>query len=248
MQDLIQILSVNRVNNISLINFIRQYGISSVIQIGDSLMIRGFSDRPWIFFSSDSKVEFMELTRLLTPEDLNFASIKDWMIPYILKHGNLKWQLSCLKLYYPEESIFTKNIKHDVVNINENEAEFILKHYDYSEFVNLDYVKERLKNGLALGIYYQAELAGFIMTHDDGAMGFLTVLPEHRRKGLAKDLTAEIIWRLRANGDLPFVQIKEDNCQSINLAKQFGFVIDKKIYWVGLEIPKLPKLLYSTFK
>ncbi len=230
---LLQILSANRVKNISLINFIRQYGFSTVDQIADSFIVRGFSDRPWIFFSSDNQVQFMELTRRLTPEDHNFASLEDWMLPFILKRGCPKWQLECLKLYYPENSTFTKINSHRVVNIDENEAEFIFKHYEYHEFAELEYVQERLKNGPALGIYYHGKLAAFVMTHDDGAMGFLTVLPEYRRKGFAKDLLAEMTWKLRANGELPFVQIEEDNFQSINLVQQFGFVIDQKIHWVG---------------
>ncbi len=230
---LLQILSADRVKNISLINFIRQYGFSTVDQIGDSFMVRGFSDRPWIFISSDNQVQFMELTSRLTPEDHNFASIEDWMLPFILKRGCPKWKLECLKLYYPVDSAFTKNMSHCVVNIDENEAEFIFKHYEYHEFAKLEYVQERLKNGPALGIYHHGKLAAFVMTHDDGAMGFLTVLPEYRRNGFAKDLTAGMISRLLANGALPFVQIEEDNYQSIRLAEQFGFVIDRKVYWVG---------------
>lgn len=233
LEDIISLLSKNRLRNISLINFISCYGFSSVEQWGDSVMIRGTSDKPWIFFSSDSRVEFMELMKKLTPKDLNFASMEDWMLPFILQRGVPKWQLSCLRLYYPEEYAISKEFRSHVVDIDERKAVFILNHYEYCKYTDLEYVKERLTNGPALGIYDRNNLAAFIMTHDDGAMGFLTVLPEHRRKGYAKDLTLEMISRLREKGDLPFVQIEDDNYQSINLAKQLGFVIDQNIHWVA---------------
>ncbi len=235
MQDLIQRLAANRIKNISLINFIRQYGINSVDQIGDSLMVRGFSDRPWVFFSSDNHVEFNELTQKLTPDDLNFASLEDWMLPSILKYGELGWKLSCQMFYCPERFVFSKNTMHPVVPVDENEAYFIFKHYEYSQFAKLNYIKERLKNGLAFGIYHQDQLAAFILTHDDGAIGFLTVLPQYRGKGLAKDLIRVMTCKLRENGELPFAQIEEENYQSMNLVKQFGFIYEKKIHWVGLQ-------------
>ena len=236
MQDLIHILSANRTKNISLINFIRQYGIDSVDRIGDSLMVRGFSDRSWVFFSSANQVEFNELTQKLIPDDLNFASLEDWMLPSILKHGELQWKLSCYMFYCPEEFVLNKNTIHHVVPVVENEAYYIFKHYEYSQFAKLDYIKERLRNGPAFGIYHQDQLAAFILTHDDGAIGFLTVLPQCRGKGLAKDLIRVMTWKLRENGDLPFVQIEEENYQSINLVRQFGYLYEKKIHWVGLQL------------
>jgi hypothetical protein len=52
---------------------------------------------------------------------------------------------------------------------------------------------------------------------------------------LRKELTDEMIIKLRELGKLPYVQIIEDNIKSIGLAEKSGFVKHSRIVWFGID-------------
>ncbi len=67
------------------------------------------------------------------------------------------------------------------------------------------------------------KLVGWVLTHDDGSIGLLNVLPEYRRKGYGYELMLAIIRETRKVGKLPFLHIEENNIKSTELALKLGF-------------------------
>ncbi len=238
-EDVLEVLEKDIIRNVNVINFIRDNRVNSAELIGGSVLIRGLSDRPWIYISSDSKTEMEEITEKLTPEDKCFAVIEDWMTPHIYKDDeSLKWKLSSAKLYYPETTTLP-NIEIEegitVDLLHTNDAPFMYENYDYKEFASVKYIRERIEKGVSLGMFKDHQLIGWIMTHDDGAMGFLNVLHEYRNKGYAMALSVSLIKMLRAMGEVPFVHIEPHNYQSMNLAMKAGFEKDRMINWFEIK-------------
>jgi len=247
-----------RVRNANIINFIDDYPIHSVSIAGESVMIKGRSDRDWIYISSANDDEFRTLTAELAGEDTCFAIIEDWMLPHLTDNRRELWRLSCLRLYLPDSAVIpagaadaatianagataeanaaagADNDSPLLVKLTPNDAAFIFANYDYAAYTTEAFIAERIKKGPSFGMRADGQLVAWIMTQDDGAMGLLTVLPPYRRHGYGNRITSALITQLRASGKLPFVHIEEQNHKSMSLALKAGFIPDRRIHWFEL--------------
>ena len=68
-------------------------------------------------------------------------------------------------------------------------------------------------------------LVGFIGCHEEGSLGMLYVLPQHRRQGYAQAMEAQLINRCLQRGRRVFGQIRVGNDASIALHRRMGFSI-----------------------
>jgi 8-oxo-dGTP diphosphatase len=230
LKKIIKILERDRIRNINILNFIQDYRITSIDQVGDSLMIRGFSDRDWVYYSSQDEAEMKILVGFLTEEDHFFAAVEEWMKPIIPGANDPVWDLVCEKLYWPVNQLVPSS-NENVIRLKPDMADYIFMHYKYSEFVTSEYIRERINMGPALGIMNADRLIAWIMTQDDGAIGGLEVLPEFQRKGLGQTLTLAMIKQLMDQDKLSFVHIEPDNEKSMRLALKNGFVQERQISW-----------------
>lgn len=228
------ILRRDPVRNANILCFMRDYPVTDVAVVGESVMVKGRSDRDWVYISSASEGEFRDLVGRLHSSDTCFAIMEDWMLPIITRGRQVLWQLSCMRLHLPGEAT-APELSGPVEELTPGDAAFIFRHYEYAEYTTEEFIADRIARGPSFGIREGGRLAAWIMTQDDGAMGFLTVLPEHRRKGYAARLTAAMIHRLRQTGDLPFVHIEESNEKSMGLALKTGFVPDRRVHWLEVK-------------
>ncbi len=233
-KDALEILNKDRIRNINLINFIKEYRIDVIYIEGASVLVKGKSDQAWTYISSESEAEMNALLKYLNEKDQHFAIIEDWMLPLIVKDRRLEWILSCVKLYFPDQAVLPEN-RVAVFELSTTDAQYIFENSKYQQYTSREYIIERIQKGIGLGIYKNKKLVAWILTHDDGAMGFLHVLPEYRGKGYAYEVTIAAIKRLRAREEIPFVHIEEDNQRSMNLSLKMGFVKDRLIHWIKIK-------------
>lgn len=96
-------------------------------------------------------------------------------------------------------------------------------------------VARHLADGWVYGGYNDAgELVGFVGEHDEGAIGMLEVLPEHRRRGYASELEGFMVNRMLAAGRVPYCQVVADNEASFSLQRKLGFTVLSAVqcwYW-----------------
>lgn len=227
-------LEEDKNRNISIINFIKNYVIHTIDTFGASVLIRGRSDEDWIYISSKSEEEFQQLIQGLDKEDKCFAVLEDWMVSYIVKDREIQSRLTSVKLIYDFSSPLPAG-PSNAVSLSETDASYIYEYSKYKEYISIEYIEERIKHGIALGIFENNILAAWIITHDDGAIGFLNVLEEYRGKGYATDVTMAAISRLLDLGEVPFIHIEEENKASMRLASKAGFRIDRRIHWIKLK-------------
>ncbi len=228
--EILPLLEKDPVRNVNLINFIQEYRLNRVDRVGDSFLIKGISDHVWIYISSNNIADFEEIITKLDDDDEYFAIIEDWMMPYLIEDKKIVWKLSCMKLFFPDNKEIPE-VKSRIEDLNDDYAEYIFSHSKYSDFTSVDYITERINKGVAFGIFQDDQLVAWLMTHDDGAMGFLHVLEEYRGRGYAQDLTYKMIEYLREENQIPFVHIEENNTKSMNLALKIGFQKDRRIHW-----------------
>ncbi len=232
-KELVRKLKRDEKKNINVINFIESYPVDRVDQVGDTIRVRGKSDHDWNYISSNSKDEFQSLLGELNNEKY-FAILEDWMVPMVEAEGALDWKLSCIKFSYPESKKIPI-IDAPITPLSIEDADWIFRSGKYATYTSTLYIREMIQKGPAIGIRQDGLLVAWVMTHDDGAIGFLHVLPEYRNRGYAIALTCEMIRRVKRVGKIPFVHIEEENFSSIRLAKKLGFEEERKVHWVKLK-------------
>lgn len=155
--------------------------------------------------------------------DLAIEPAFDWSIKAALGEKVPKSVLHATMLYLPEGAEIGEPTG-EVVEIGDEHAETVYMNYARAELVNIDYIRERLNEGPAVGVFRDGALVGWAMTHDDMAMGMLTVLPEYRRQGIAYDMTLALIRKMRQIGEVPIVHISKGNSMSLPLVRKLGFL------------------------
>lgn len=216
------------------INFINNYPVRDIEGLGQTLLIRGSSDRDWVYICSHNPSELARATALLTPEDLNFALLEDWMVPIITKGRKIEWQMSSRRLILPLTTpLPDKNIP--TTPLGPEEAEYIHQNWPYAHVTTLEYTRDRISRGFSAAVRDSQGLpVAWAITHDDGAIGFLYVQDQYRGKGYAQAVTLAIARELKNLGQIAWVNIEPDNRKSLALANKLGFVDTGIIYWIGL--------------
>ncbi|MDF2882384.1 MAG: family N-acetyltransferase [Clostridiaceae bacterium] len=227
-------LRTDLVRNANIINFIENYPVYCIERVGNSVVVKGTSDRNWVYLSCRCEEELTAIKEKLEDNDVCFAAAEDWMIPTLTKNRTIKWKLSTLKFYLPHNVILPGN-RYVTSNLKVEDAYYIYNNSNYKEYLSIEYIQDRIKNGIGAGIYDSDRLAAWCITQDDGAIGFLHVLPEYRLRGYGRDVTIKVINKVRELKKMPFVHIEEKNEKSMKLAFSLGFVRDRYINWIEIK-------------
>ncbi len=227
-----EILEKNHYKNINIINFAENYPISNIQFVNDSVVMTAQSDNEWTYISLAANEDMEGILTQLKKDDKHIVVFDECVLDYFKASYEVDWILSCAKMIYRGNQNISKE---DVYELTKEDAKYIQKNNSYGDFTDVDYIAERVENGIGLGIKDKDKLIAWILTHDDGAIGFMKVLEDYRNNGYAMKLSNEIIRRLLEKGKIPFVHIEKDNLKSINLAKKAGFEYAGDINWIKLS-------------
>ncbi len=230
---LIEKLLLDPVRNSSIIGFIKNNPISLILEEGESVLIKGKSDHDWIYISSKDKNDFDRLLLKLNSGDNFFASLEDWMVPIITAQNKVEWKLTTCRHFLPNNFIIPENTI-EVTNLSKSDADYIWKNSDYKQFLNVEYLKQRITKSFSAGVKVENDLAAWAITHDDGAIGALHVLDEFRKKGYASEVVINLIHKIRNISMIPIAQTEEKNKVAIRLFEKLGFLKDRNVTWLKL--------------
>ena len=226
----LQILELDVPKNISIINFIKNNQILSVDIIGTSVLVRGTSDRRWVYISCKAEAGLYHIKNKLNTEDDNFASIDDWMFPVLTEGKQILWHLQMLQCYLPDNVTLPPS-EDETVPLTAEDSHIVYNNSEYKEYISIVYVKDCIQKGISAGLNQNNKLVSWAITQDDGAIGFLHTLDDYRRKGLGYGVTLSMIQKVRNSGGLPFANVLPTNLRSINLLLKLGFKKSKNIHW-----------------
>lgn len=237
MEKLMRKLAENRIKYESYRLFIEGNPFLGYEQAGDAFLFRGDSDGPWVYFVCSTYEEFMSLVDLLTPKDKQFAMVDEYMLEALLKRGELDYDMRAMRLYLPESAVIEETIPEGVHMraLTLQDVGKMYSHYTYAESASESYFMQRIQAFGGYGVEVEGELVGWILTHDDGALGVLHVLESHRGRGFAEALTRKLCVELRGKDILPTLGILPENHASMALALKLGFVQDRIIHWIKLK-------------
>jgi 8-oxo-dGTP diphosphatase len=230
----LRILETDMAKNISMINFLRNNQILSIEIIQNTVLIRGVSDRRWVYISSNDIEELSLIKSKLNEEDDNFASIDDWMFPVLTEGNEIIWDLSMIQFFLPDDVQITTP-EYETVQLTNKDAQTVYHNSEYKEYISIEYVTDCIQKGRSAALYENNRLVSWAITQDDGAIGFLHTIDEYRKKGYGYNITLSMIQKVRDGGGLPFANVLESNKRSINLLLKLGFKENKKIHWFQIK-------------
>lgn len=247
--EIIEKLNKNRAKNISIIGVIENYGLNSSSKYKDSFLITVKTDHLWCYPAAENEKELKNLLDKFRYKTLYFASLENWMVPIVTQNREIEWQLKTKRLILPEEDEINFSLQN---NVNKNgeilEAEeveiralqnkdvnFIFAHSNYQKFTSKAYIRERIDADCSAGIIINGELAAWGLTHDDGAIGFIHVIKNFRKRGLAQLITENLIRDKRKNNRDVFLNVEVGNLKAEKLFYSLGFKFDRLISWIKVK-------------
>jgi hypothetical protein len=227
-------LETDRIKNISIINFIKNNEILSVDIINNSVIVKGISDKKWVYISCPDETGLRYLKKQLNADDKNFGAIDDWMVNILTESKKLSWDISTIKFYLPVDTEIP-SFENKTVPLTADDAPTVYDNSEYKEYISLEYVAQRITRGISAGIFEDNKLVSWAITQDDGAIGFLHTVAEYRRRGYGNIVTLSLIEELRSREELPFAFVVESNIRSISLLQKLGFLKEDVIHWFEVE-------------
>lgn len=229
-----ELLSADEISNISMLGFFEKHTPTKIFRINDSIMAQGKSDEDWWYLSIKDIRDFDWFIDQTGSDDRYLACIDDLILEKIRKRFTCRWVLSCQRLYLPEQISLPKKILK-TSSVLPSDAEHIYSNSNYKTFSSVEYIREQIEQGPGSAYRIGEILAGWVLTHDDGAMGMLHVLDIYRRQGIAKSLVIDLVRKIRVLGLKPYTYVEPSNTASMELVKSLGFIPDKSIHWACLN-------------
>ncbi len=215
-------------------NFILNNRFISAFSLNNSLLFTGESDNIWGWIDSDSEKDTEALLNRIPYID-TFGWMGGVAEKYILSNRNTDWILKVRQYVLPGDTDVSTagNICTDLLS---DDADYIFQNSIYNKYTDPDYIKTRIQNGESSCIRVDGKLVAWGLTHDDGAMGFLHVMPQYRGKGFAQIVTSDLILKLRSKGLAAYVQIEDSNKASLGLTEKFGFIHQCSLSWFKIVL------------
>lgn len=231
---LIEILSKEPVVNCRFLEYLNTYEVVRSKISGSSCgAVFKVGDDTWGAIYSSSEEEAKALSGLFDGMlNVSICPAFDWSVAAALGGRKPNHVFHCTLVHLPDE-VGIPEASAESLPIGVEYAETIFKNYKRADFMDIGYIRERLQEGPAIGAFRDGQLVGWGLTHDDFSMGMLTVLPEHRRRGIAMDITLALIKEMRRLGKKPIAHIEKGNSMSMPLVKKLGFVDICDIMFLG---------------
>lgn len=153
----------------------------------------------------------------------------------LTKDRILDWEEPCVLFYVDKHDLVphTATLKLDDGTVKD--ADLINEHYTFKDEFSLKFIEECLENRPSSVYRVDGEAVGWVLIHRDNSIGIMYIKEAYRKKGIAHELSMDIINKVIEEDQIPFVHINVENTASMKLAKKCGYKRVKDIYWFGIK-------------
>jgi len=178
--------------------------------------------------------ESLELGKSMISEFTNTGFIVSFHQEFMLELFEEKYFGTKLENYqavYLKKEKLPMAGKIKILPVGQQHLGYVIASYDFQ--VGADYISERVKSGKLFGGFVDGDMIGFVGIHQEGSIGILKVLREHRGNGFGKELIAYVTNHQLERKTTPFLQVGVDNDVSLATAKKSGYEVSQsKVYWL----------------
>lgn len=230
-EDILKILSEDPLRYCNSLGFFRQYDLLSYEKVGNSYLLRGHSDRDRVFFAVDDIQDLHGLSSCIQSNDKVFCAVDISWLPYLDIPGK-ETAFTADQYYFPAEKYISRN-DHTMDSLTEKDVPVIYETLKHAPWYSQEYLKDRIRCGVSACLRNeQGKPIAWGGTHDDGAIGFVHVEPDHRGQGLAQKTVLSLTRQLQTRHENIFAQIAADNTASLGLFAKMGFIKLNTVCWI----------------
>lgn len=139
---------------------------------------------------------------------------------------NQKWRLNkeIVAYQYGYLKKYVRIINNPIVEIKEIGREYFefIKE-NYSTPIEEAYLLERIDANVFVGAFIEKQIVGFAGRHIEGTIGFVEVIKEYRRLGIAQALEQYLMQKLIAENEIIYLQVEVDNYPSMRLHEKLCY-------------------------
>ncbi len=230
----LEIVRRDPVWNANILYFMEDNPVGFVDIEGESVVVVGDDPQPRGFVSSRNAEEVKALMGRFPEMVTRFSALEEWVLPLVARGRPLPYYVPADQFILPD-SVHFDPPQENIEPLIPQDIETVIRHMTFSADHLRSIIEDRIAHGVTAGIRRKGNLIAWSMTHKDGALGFLGVLPEYRRQGLARELSIYLIGKVRARGRIPMVQVQPKSVESRELGKKMGFVYQKSLVWIDLK-------------
>lgn len=226
-------LKQNRLHHMDMLECIRR-GQAAVIGLReDGVLLQDTGSGVYLLSTEGRDAGERLLSFLPEGEKPVLVSHQAFMNESICARYQSSFVSECVQASYTRKQPF--ELEEDGIEIrllDEGYTDVVYAHYGLIH--DREYARERLETGVVYGAFWEGELAGFIGTHEEGAMGMLEVFESFRRRGIGEKLEKYLINRQIAQGFTPYCQIFTDNAASLAMQQKLGLkAARERIWWIS---------------
>lgn len=151
------------------------------------------------------------------------------------KHHEIKWEEPCYLYYLEEHNLNTSLLNHCVDSLTEKDAELVNEFYTYKDENSIEYIRDCIISRPSSVVRdEQGNPVSWALIREDGSMGVMYTLKEHRGQGYANSVSVDLAKKAFDLGLTPYVHIVKGNTPSVKLAENLGFKFHCDVMWFGI--------------
>jgi len=233
-RELEKLLDLDPKATIATRGYFSNYPVKAYVVKNQCALIVGYTDQLWVHCVGRDKNDMAALLKEYRGLSDYYYSVEEWMLPLILDTGEEAWRMETMR-YMLDNDIKLPTPANKIVPLSPDDTDYIFEHTNYRDFTDKGYIRDRLERDISAAIMDKGKPVAWGLTHDDGALGFLHVLPGYRGKGYGRDIVLARIAMKREKGQPVYCNIVSGNTPAIKLMESLGFKADRKIYWLKLK-------------
>ena len=186
-------------------------------------------------FSTDDLVAEELIKKINNDTEKGFPGVGEKYYHMVKKHYPIKWDEFCHLYYLEEKDLNTSLLAHTVDSLTERDVELVYEHYTYKSEDNIGYIRDCIMSRPTSVVRDpQGNAVSWAVIREDGSMGIMYTLKEHRGKGYALSVSVDLAKKAFNLGLTPYVHIVKGNTPSVKLAESLGFKYYGDVVWFGI--------------
>lgn len=201
--------------------------------------INGDEDWYAVFSQDPGNLKTM-LRNFKFPDTVGFCGlpmdIADKVIDALYDY-EVEWKEHCCLYYIPEEKYdYFKNLDVSLDSLKEADLNIVNDYYTYKDEGSYLYLKTCIeKNPSSVIRDESGSPISWAMMREDGSLGVMYTLKEHRKKGHALTISNDLIKKVINYGFQPYAHIIVENTPSRSMSEKAGFVHWGDVLWFGMK-------------
>lgn len=190
----------------------------------------------YLYTENDTVLQDMVASLFSAEAYYGFAGVWRPLAEKIKPCFTVRWEESCRLYYLPPERFEPGLVRTRPQSIRLEDIAVVQSHYPYQEHDSLAKLADSIARRPSSAVYLDGEIVAWVLVHRDNSLGAMHTREAFRQRGYAVDVTVDLAGKLLAAGQIPYLQIRDDNRLSPGVARKCGFVCHGAVNWFGIAV------------